>query len=63
MKTEISTKKEGVITIHKEGEIIGIIYNDMATRSKRLFWVKEMDDEEIADLLSAKDCLSTGTTL
>lgn len=54
MEHQITTNGEGVITIHADGEFIGIIYNDMKTRTKRLFWVEEMAIDEIAELLERK---------
>lgn len=52
MDNKIETKAEGVITIHQNGEVIGIIYNDINTRAKRLYWLKEMSVEEIAGILT-----------
>lgn len=59
MENEIKTVKEGVITIQQNGDIVGIIYNDIKTRAKRLYWVKEMSVEEIAELVEHR--LSTTT--
>jgi len=53
-KNKVEVKKEGVSTIHLNGEFIGIIYNDMQTKSKRLYWAEEMSQEEIGDLLTGE---------
>lgn len=49
---KITTTKEGVITFHINGEVAGCIYNDQKTRTKRMFWLREMSVEEIAELVS-----------
>ncbi len=54
MDTKIEVKEEGVATITFEGELVGIIYNDTKSKAKRIFHVKEMGVEEIADLIQGK---------
>jgi len=55
MENKITTQEEGVVTIHVEGEIAGCIYNDQKTKTKRMFWLKEMSVEDIAELVSGKN--------
>ena len=50
-----TTKEEGVVTIYKDGELIGIIYNDMEKRSKILYSCLPMTQEEIVAVLTHKD--------
>jgi hypothetical protein len=47
-----TTKEEGVVTIHKDGELIGIIYNDMEKRSKILYSCLPMTQEEIVEVIT-----------
>ena len=51
METKIETKQDGIVTIHANGELVGIVYNDMSVKAKRLYWVQEMSVEDIKDLL------------
>lgn len=51
----METREEGVVTILKEGELVGIIYNDMEKRSKILYKCEPMTQEEIVAVLTHKD--------
>jgi len=54
MEKIIEVTKTGLHIITTDGELIGIIYNDMNKKAKRLFWVEEMSEEDIAELLVGK---------
>ena len=51
----METKEEGVVTILKEGELIGIIYHDMNKRSKILYKCEPMTQEEIVAVVTHKE--------
>lgn len=50
----METKKEGVVTIHKEGELVGIIYNDMKTRNKVMYKCEQMSEDDMIAVIEGK---------
>lgn len=45
----------GVLIIRKEGNVVGLVYNDIAKRSQIFFSVSEMGMEEIKELLECQN--------
>ena len=51
----MKTEKVGVVTIlDNEGELVGIIYNDMSTRRKVMFKCEQMSEDEMIAVLEDK---------
>lgn len=50
----METKKEGVVTIHKDGELVGVIYNDMQTRRKVMYKCEQMSEDEMIAVIEGK---------
>ena len=51
----VKTEKVGVVTIlDGEGELVGIIYNDMSTRRKVMFKCEQMSEDEMIAVLEDK---------
>jgi hypothetical protein len=49
------TQKIGVVTIVKDDELIGIIYNNIKTRSKVLYKCVPMTEDEIIEIIGADE--------
>lgn len=45
------TNKEGVVTIHKDGVLFGMIYRDPKTGHKLLYKCEPMDEDEIIHII------------
>ena len=47
----MKTEKIGVITILKDGELFGIIYNDIEKRNKVMYKCTPMTEEEMVEII------------
>lgn len=56
---KITTEEQGIMAVFGDGELVGIIYNDIKTHAKRCFKVEEMGIEEIAGLMERDDTIKT----
>lgn len=50
----METTKEGVVTILKDGELVGIIYNDMKTRNKVMYSCTQMSEDDMIAVIEGK---------
>lgn len=50
----METKEEGVITIHREGELVGIIYRDEKTKHRIMYKCEPMSEDEMRDTIEGK---------
>lgn len=50
----METQKLGIVAILKEGELVGIIYNDVKTRTKSMYSCSPMSEDEMIAVIEGK---------
>lgn len=50
----METQKIGVVTILKDGELVGIIYNDVKTRTKTMYSCTPMGEDDMIAIIEGK---------
>lgn len=48
------TKEEGVVTILREGELIGLIYRDEKSKHRIMYKCEPMSEEEMRETIEGK---------